>query len=489
VEGAVISDASPTLTGGAEPGSTVRVTRGGTVVCTTITPASGTWSCVAPMLGDGQIVVTATATDPSGNVSSGSIPRTFVIDTQPPPAPAITAPAEGARVGLSPMIAGTAEPNATVTVFEGAALVCQTTATMTGTFSCPTTLGVGGHTLTARQTDVAGNQGPASMPRAFTVEDVPTVILGQLAIINRARVAQYEVLGFCTTGAGPVSVAVGAVSGLVTCVMGQFATRLDVTPVPDAAMVTVTASQTTAGGTGRDVRTVLKDTVPPPAPAFTTPANEATTFTVDRPALAGTAEPGATVTVFINGQLAGTATADAMGRWSFTPPTPLADARYTVKANATDAAGNTGPDSVLVPFSVDSTRPNAPVILTPEKEKSYDVDRPLEITGTSEPGARVTIVLDGQATFFVVADAQGRFSATVPANALAEGTHVVAAEALDAAGNQSVRSADVPFFMRIPTWTYAGQGLVSCASVSVPGGALPLSLLLLALVSRRRRIH
>jgi uncharacterized protein (TIGR03382 family) len=86
-----------------------------------------------------------------------------------------------------------------------------------------------------------------------------------------------------------------------------------------------------------------------------------------------------------------------------------------------------------------------------------------------------------------VADGQGRFSATVPANVLAEGTHVVAAEALDAAGNQSVRSADVPFFMRIPTWTYAGQGLVSCASVSVPGGVMPLAMALLALLSRRRK--
>ncbi|MCU0697327.1 MAG: Ig-like domain-containing protein [Myxococcaceae bacterium] len=487
MEGAVLSDASPTLTGTAEPGSTVRVTRAGMPLCTTVTPASGTWSCVAPMLGDGQIIVTATSTDPSGNVSTASMPRTFIVDTMPPPAPTLSTPAEGARVGLSPMISGTAEPNAVVTVTEGGALVCQTTATMTGAFSCPTTLGVGAHVITARQTDTAGNQGPASAPRSFTVENVPTVILGQLQVINLARAMQYEVLGFCTTGAGPVSVAVGTVTGMATCVMGQFSTRLDVRSVPDGAMVQVTASQTTAGGTGRDQRTVLKDTVPPPAPTFTTPASEVTTFTVDRPVLAGTAEPNATVTVFINGQLAGTVTADATGAWSFTPPTPLADARYTVKASATDAAGNTGPDSVIVPFSVDSTRPNPPVILTPEKDKSYDVDRPLEITGTSEPGARVTIFLDGRPTFFVVADAQGRFSATVPANVLSEGSHLVAAEALDAAGNQSVRSADVPFFMRIPTWTYAGQGLVSCASVSLPGGVAPLALALLALVSRRRR--
>jgi hypothetical protein len=486
-EGAITSDTTPTFTGTAEPGSTVRVTRGGMTLCTTLTPASGTWSCVASMLGDGQIVVTATTTDVAGNTSASSMPRTFAIDTVAPPAPAFSSPAEGARVGLSPMISGTAEPFATVSVFEGSALVCQTTATMTGAFACPTTLGVGGHSLTARQTDQAGNVGPASAPRTFTVENRPTVILGTLQVINRARAMMYEVLGFCTVGAGPVSVQVGAVMGMATCVMGQFSTTLNVTSVADGPMVPVSASQTTAGGTTTDSRTVLKDTVPPPAPVITTPANELTTFTVDRPVLTGTAEPGSTVTIFINGQLAGTAQTNPMGVWQFTPPTRLADGRYEVKVNATDLAGNTGPDTALVPFSVDSTVPNPPVILTPEKDKAYDLDRPLEITGTSEPAARVTIFLDGRATFFVVADAQGRFSTTVPANSLAEGNHLVAAEALDPAGNQSLRSVDVTFFIRVPTLTYAGQGLVSCASVSMSGGFAPLAFALVALLSHRRR--
>ncbi|MCA2977072.1 MAG: hypothetical protein INH37_02180, partial [Myxococcaceae bacterium] len=414
-EGARLSDATPTLTGTAEPGSRVEVVQGAMTLCAVVTPLSGTWSCVTPALADGPLVVTATATDASGNVSSGSPPRAFVVDTTPPAAPVVRSPAEGARVGLSPMLSGTAEPDATVTVLEGAALVCQTTATMTGAFSCPTTLGAGPHTITARQTDAAGNGGPASAPRSFTVENVPTVILGPLVTVNRARASQYEVTGFCTTGAGPVSLSVGAVSGTASCAMGLFSARLDVTGVPDGAQVAVGASQSTAGGTGRDTRAVVKDTVPPPAPTFTTPANDSTVFTVDRPVLAGTAEAGATVTVFINGQLAGSSVADASGAFTLAPPTPLADARYTAKANATDAAGNTGPDSTLVPFSVDSTRPNAPVILTPRRDEVADVDRPLEVSGTSEPGARVTLFVDGSARFFLVADAEGRFSATVPA--------------------------------------------------------------------------
>lgn len=477
------NDTTPSLTGTAEPGSTVHVIRGGMTICTTVTPANGLWSCVPSALPEGQIVLTATATDAAGNLSPASAPRTFVIDTFPPPAPVITAPAEGARTGLSPMISGTAEPFATVQVHEGTALVCQTTATMTGAWSCTTTLGVGLHAVSARQTDRAGNQGPASMGRSFTVENVPTTILGPLLVINAARAPAYEVSGFCTTGAGPVSLSVGAVTAMATCANGLFTATLDVRAVPDGAMVTVRASQTTAGGTGMDSRTVAKDTVPPPAPVITLPTLESV-VTTGRPMMSGTAEPNSTVTIFINGQLAGTATADATGAWSFTPPTQLADGSYQVKAHATDVVGNTGPETAQVPFSVDSTAPNAPVIITPAKNAAVDVDRPFDITGTSEPNARVTVYLDGKATFFVVADSQGRWSATVPAGALAQGNHVVSAEALDPAGNQSVRAVDVPFFVREPTLRYAGQGL----GCSAPGAdASPLVLALALLAARRRR--
>ncbi len=482
-EMAIINDVTPTLTGSAEPGSTVRVVRGGMTVCTTITPANGLWSCVASTLADGQIVLTGTATDPAGNVSASSPPRTFVIDTMAPTAPAIATPMENGRTGLSPMISGTAEPLATVVVNEGASLVCQTTATMTGTWTCPTTLGAGQHAVTARQTDRSGNQGPASMPRTFTVENVPTVILGPLQVINRMRAARYEVSGFCTTSAGQVTISVGTVMGTAMCVNGLFSTTLDVTAVPDAAMVSVRAAQTTAGGTGMDTKPVLKDTMPPPAPVITLPTLESVA-TTGRPMMSGTAEANSTVTIFINGQIAGTTQTDANGDWTFTPPTQLADGRYEVKAHATDVAGNTGPETAQVAFSVDSTAPNPPVIVSPAKNAALDIDRPFELSGTSEPGARVTVYLDGKPSFFLVADAQGRWGTTVPANTLTEGNHVVSAEALDPAGNQGLRAADVPFFIRIPSLRYAGQGLISCNAVSFD--AVPLLLALVALATRRR---
>src|SRR5439155_19305304 len=59
------------------------------------------------------------------------------------------------------------------------------------------------------------------------------------------------------------------------------------------------------------------DTTAPAPPVFTAPP--ATTGEV-HPIAAGTAEPGATVDVYVDGQLAGTATAGSDGAWSFQLP-------------------------------------------------------------------------------------------------------------------------------------------------------------------------
>ena len=80
-------------------------------------------------------------------------------------------------------------------------------------------------------------------------------------------------------------------------------------------------------------------------------ANDAT------PAYAGTAESGSTVTVIVDGTPVGTTTADGSGDWTLTQPTDLAEGVHTVRATATDAAGNTSPTSNTNSFTVDATHP------------------------------------------------------------------------------------------------------------------------------------
>jgi hypothetical protein len=481
-EGSFINTTTPTFTGTGAPGSTVRVSQGATELCSTVVPASGQWACTSSPLVPGVIVVTARATDAADNTSPVSPQRSFTIDTTPPAAPVISAPAMNASVATNPTISGTAEPFATVTVFQGGALVCSAVADAAGAWSCPTSLGTGPHTIVARQSDRAGNVSPDSSPRSFTVEGLPNVLLNTPADIFSGNAAAYVVSGACTSTAGNVTVTVGTVSTMVPCAGGTFSATLDVRALADATMVVVRASQTTAAGTGSDVRTVKKDATAPMGTLVTDPkANH--TFTSNTPTFNGTAEPGATVTIFVNGNPVGTTIADNTGAWTFTPSTPIADGQYVVTASARDAAGNEGGASPAVPFGIDSVAPNAPVLINPVAATTHDADRPLDITGVAEPNSRVTVYIDGVAVGTVTTDATGRFVLPLEPGALTAGEHVVEAEARDAAGNVSPRSVAVRFSVRAIEERFAGAGLIGCTAV---GGLEGLGALAMLMLLRRR---
>jgi hypothetical protein len=91
------------------------------------------------------------------------------------------------------------------------------------------------------------------------------------------------------------------------------------------------------------------DTLAPREPAFQVPALGEELFT-DTPPLSGTAEPGAAVTLWLDGVQAGVATADAQGLWRLQPSAPLSWGKHRVTAWATDSAGNTSPLGAEVPF-------------------------------------------------------------------------------------------------------------------------------------------
>jgi hypothetical protein len=482
MEMSFINTTTPTFTGTGEPGSTVRVSRMGVELCSTVVPPSGMWACTSTGLLPGTVTVTARSTDAADNASGVSPQRTFTIDTQLPVAPIISTPTTNANVAPLPSITGTAEPLAQVNVFEGAALVCSVPATAAGAWSCSTVLGTGPHTVVARQIDQAGNTSPDSPPRTFTVDGLPNVLLNTPMDISSMNAERYVVTGVCSAGAGDVSVSImGLATVTVPCAGGMFSATIDTRALPDSAMVTVRASQTTAAGTGADTRVVRKDATAPTGPVITEPtAGEVTTS--NAPPITGTAEPGATVTVFVNNNPIGTTTANSMGEWSLTPPTPLADGTYIVSASARDASGNAGPQGVGVTFTIDSTAPTAPNIVTPAGEATLDDDRPMDVTGFAEPNSTVTVYVDGMRAGTAQADATGRFVLVIDPLSLGDGPHVIDAEARDAAGNTSPKSAPVRITIRKVEQRFGGAGLIGCST----GGEVFLALALLALARRRR---
>lgn len=136
---------------------------------------------------------------------------------------------------------------------------------------------------------------------------------------------------------------------------------VDITVPLGTGSHTFTAEATDqAGNTGAPSAdfSLIIDTTPPALPVLTsvtddvgnaaTPVANGGLTNDARPTLTGTAEAGATVTIYDNGVQIGTAVATG-GAWSFTPSTPLADGPHNLTFSATDAVGNASAQTGVTP--------------------------------------------------------------------------------------------------------------------------------------------
>jgi hypothetical protein len=104
--------------------------------------------------------------------------------TQFPPGPVISTPKNNQSATLDAPIAGTAEPDATVTVTESSGTLCTAVASASGAWSCAPAGGLtaGKQSVTATATDPTGLTSPASAPVSFIASDLPpgTAVVGSV---------------------------------------------------------------------------------------------------------------------------------------------------------------------------------------------------------------------------------------------------------------------------------------------------------------------
>ena len=239
------------------------------------------------------------------------------------------------------------------------------------------------------------------------------------------------------------------------------------------AAYSVTARQETAGGisAASAALALTVDTAAPAAPVITTASPLITND--NTPTVAGTAEAGASVQLFIDGLASGDpVTADGGGNWAHTFAS-ITGGSYAVTAKATDAAGNTSPASAALALTIDLSLPAAPVITTAAPFVTTDTTP--SISGTAEAGASVQLFIDGLASGDpVTADGAGNWSFTF--GTLAIGSYAVTATATDHAGNESAPSAAVALTVNQPlaiTGTPVTQAILGETwgfTVSVPPG-------------------
>jgi hypothetical protein len=144
--------------------------------------------------------------------------------------------------------------------------------------------------------------------------------------------------------------------------------------------------------------------------------------------LTGAAEKGSIVTIYDNGSLLGTITADQSNGIFKYSLGQLADGTHNLSATATDAAGNTGAASTFV-FKVDATAPQS-VMTDAVKDSATNLTT---FSGTSEANSTVTVFDGKTAVGTVQADASGNW--TLKANVSGNTVHSYTESATDLAGN------------------------------------------------------
>lgn len=446
-----LNNSSPILRGTANAGQGVEVelldSNGQVVLSTTVTALNGMWSVATSNLPQGSYTVRAVV---RGNANmNATATSTFSIDTTPP-AVAINTPSNGARTNdTTPTISGSAEASSalTVRIINSMGMVVQTImpmVNMAGSWSFDAnTLPQGNYTVEATATDNAGNMASTG-PVAFIIDTTPPTV----------SITSPGAMGLTTNDTTPpINGAVELGSSVVVTIrdaMGNVvATR---TPIPNAqgrwsfnaatlpqGSYTVTAVATdAAGNTATAGPNALVIDTSAPTVSIITPADGATVGEA-RPTLGGATEASASVLVTLldamgNAVFTQTVTANASGMWSATPAADLSTGAYTVRAVATDAAGNASAP-VSSGFNVDLT--GLAILLTaPADGGVTPLNTPL-ITGTTEPNTAVTIDLFDSAgmvieSLMATSDANGDFS--VMAMMLVDGDYTARAQVTSPAG-------------------------------------------------------
>jgi hypothetical protein len=129
-------------------------------------------------------------------------------------------------------------------------------------------------------------------------------------------------------------------------------------------------------------------------------------------AVSGTAEPGATVEVFVDGVSVGTTVADGNGDWSLAlDPATFAAGAHTITAAATDAAGNTGVASTGQAFTsvaADQILAPAPGVIRAGTPISYSIVFDGSVTVDTSGGTpRIPLQIGGQTVYAEYASGSG----------------------------------------------------------------------------------
>ncbi len=344
-----------------------------TAAATTGLNTNGNWSGLVPLTGDGIHSIVAQTFDAGGNTGSSSAVLVELDATRP--VVTITSPGIHTTQAVQ-TITGTATDlhvGATVSVYDSGAVTPLATATVQsdGTWSTSVTLvGERSHSLVAKNTDTAGNTG--SSAAVVDVYDISAPVVTIANPSGLSRLANVTLTGQVSDLSPDINVLLyvdGSSTPLASPTLSGNNWSAVVTLVGENVTHTFVVKHTdTLGFTGTSNTVSL--TLDSVAPVVTI-ANAGGVTNVTDQTLSGTVVDlhlGATVSLYDNGTLFGTATVQADGTWS--TAVHFADGAHSIIARDTDTAGNVG-SSAAVNYTIDTVAPVGVTLVVPATSDTY----------------------------------------------------------------------------------------------------------------------
>ncbi|MDI1348671.1 Ig-like domain-containing protein, partial [Aquabacterium sp.] len=325
--------------------------------------------------GDGRKPVSVQYRNATGTVTTATLSNGVLVDTQAPTV-AISNPAEGSVISAAITVEAAVNDASGISKVEfyldDKLVATRTTAPYTYAWNTDTTTD-GSHTWRVIATDIAGRTTELSRPtlvsRAPVAPDVAGPVLtevtaGGLALANGASFGRDVALSLKATDRSGVSRVEWLLDGAVVATAsgsGSYSATLALGSVPNGAHTLAVRATDSLNNTSTSSYSVTVAHVAPDAPKLNSPA-AGTVTRVAEATVSGTAQPGSTVQVTINGAPVGLqATAGSDGR--FSQLVTLLAGVNQLQASATDSWGTSALSAVLN-VTLDQTVPTAPGALT-----------------------------------------------------------------------------------------------------------------------------
>ncbi len=396
-----VSDREPLVSGITDRDSQVEVYRGTEKIGEGLSDTDGSFRILIPQQSSG-VELTVKATDSYNRVSNGAV--VTVLDETAPEAPKVNEVTEHSRV-----LTGIAEPLSTVEA-KVAVSLGKVQADEQGHFSIPIEKQTAGTMILVTAKDGAGNISPAATVKVADITAPAAPQLNQDSITDQMD----SISGYAEKGALISVIAGQTILGSCYVSSDYFWVIFERQPAGTEIEVRI---EDASKNKGESIFFTVKDVTPPSLKLLLATPNMVTTEEVT-----GVAESGAHISIFNGNVLIAEGDADpATGHFSI--PIGKLVSGTSLRVIASDAANNVSPPVFIT--VIDKTPPTIKI--------NTVSNRTTQITGITEAGAEVTIALPGY-SYFIIADADGKF--TTPITAPAAGT-IFYVTAVDAAYNQT----------------------------------------------------